>query len=279
MSKQLIDSDRLSRIHHIILDMDGTIYNGNQLFDFTPKFFDTLKRLDIHYTYLTNNSSRNVVQYLEKLHEMGLEGTNEDIYTSSLATIEYLMSNRSEIRKLYILGTDGMKSEFRESGFQVIGEEIDEEPDAVIVGFDTSLTFDHLCRAAYWIKLGKPFIATHPDRTCPTNKPTLLVDCGAICASLESATGRGPDIILGKPDPRMIWGILNRNHLEKNEVAMVGDRLYTDIEMAHRAGVMGVLVLSGENTREDANNYTTKPDLVVQNIDKFGELLTESRNQ
>ena len=279
MSKQVIDLDRLSNIRHIVLDMDGTIYNGSKLFCFTMDFFKTLKELDIHYTYLTNNSSRNVTQYLDKLHGMGLEGTKENIYTSSLATIDYLVSKRKDIIKLYVLGTDGLRSEFRESGFLVVGEEDDKEPDAVIVGFDTSLVYEHLCKAGYWIKLGKPFIATHPDRICPTDQPTLLVDCGAICASLESATGRAPDVVLGKPDPGMIWGILERNHLGKDEVAIVGDRLYTDIEMAHRAGVMGVLVLSGEATKDDVIGSSSQPDLVVENIRELGYLLVESRRQ
>ena len=275
----MIDLDRLSNIRHIILDMDGTIYNGSKLFYFTSDFFKTLKELDIHYTYLTNNSSRNVTQYLDKLHGMGLEGTKENIYTSSLATIDYLVSQRKDITKLYVLGTEGLRSEFRESGFLVVGEEDGKEPDAVIVGFDTSLVYEHLCKAGYWIKLGKPFIATHPDRICPTDEPTLLVDCGAICASLESATGRAPDVVLGKPDPGMIWGILERNHLGKDEVAIVGDRLYTDIEMAHRAGVMGVLVLSGEATKDDVIGSSSQPDLVVENIRELGDLLVESRNQ
>lgn len=275
----MIDLDRLSNIRHIVLDMDGTIYNGSKLFCFTMDFFKTLKELDIHYTYLTNNSSRNVTQYLDKLHGMGLEGTKENIYTSSLATIDFLVSKRKDIIKLYVLGTDGLRSEFRESGFLIVGEEDNKEPDAVIVGFDTSLVYERLCKAGYWIKLGKPFIATHPDRICPTDQPTLLVDCGAICASLESATGRAPDVVFGKPDPGMIWGILERNHLGKDKVAMVGDRLYTDIEMAHRAGVMGVLVLSGEATKDDVVGSSSQPDLVVENIRELGYLLVESRSQ
>jgi len=275
----MIDFNRLSNIHHVVLDMDGTIYNGSNLFHFTHDFINTLKELGIHYTYLTNNSSRSVAQYLEKLRGMGLDGTSENIFTSSLATIDYLASQRKDISKLYVLGTESLKSEFRESGFRVVDETDDSEPDAVIVGFDTSLVFEHLCKAGYWIKLGKPFIATHPDRICPTDQPTLLVDCGAICASLESATGRAPDVVLGKPDPGMIWGILDRNHVKKDEVAMVGDRLYTDIEMAHRAGVMGVLVLSGEATRDDVENSSSIPDLIVENIEKLGELLIESRNR
>jgi len=269
--------NQLSKIRHIVLDMDGTIYSGSNIFHFTHGFFNTLNELGIEYTYLTNNSSRSVMQYLDKLHKMGLTGSKENIYTSSLLTIDYLSSQRKDIKKLFILGTQGLKTEFRDAGYQIMDLNSVEEPDAVIIGFDTSLVYENLCKAGYWIKLGKPFIATHPDRICPTDQRTLLVDCGALCACLESATGRGPDIVLGKPDPKMIWGILERNNLKKSEVAMVGDRLYTDIEMAHQAGVMGILVLSGEATKDDLNGQAEQPDLVLENIMELGKLLEKSR--
>lgn len=276
MDKKTIDFKRLSKICHVVLDMDGTIYNGSQVFNFTSDFFKKLDRLKIRYTYLTNNSSRNVSQYLEKIRSMGLQGTKENIYTSSLATIDYLQSRRPELQKLFILGTEGLKEEFREYGFTVVETDSAIEPDAVVVGFDTLLDFKRLCKAGYWIKGGKPFIATHPDRTCPTDQPTLLLDCGAICEALSSATDRTPDVVLGKPDPSMIWGIMERNNLNKGEIAMVGDRLYTDIEMAHRAEIMGILVLSGEATATDVKNAVHQPDLIVENIQELGELLEQS---
>lgn len=276
MDIKRIDFKRLSKIRHVVLDMDGTIYNGSTLFNFTSEFFKKLGQLGIQYTYLTNNSSRNVSQYLEKIRSMGLHGTKENIYTSSLATIDYLQSRRPELQKLFILGTEGLREEFREYGFTVVETDSAIEPDAVVVGFDTSLDFKRLCKAGYWIKSGIPFIATHPDRTCPTDQPTLMIDCGAICAALSSATDRTPDVVLGKPDPSMIWGIMERNQLQKEAVAMVGDRLYTDIEMAHRAGVMGILVLSGEATAADVKSAAQQPDLIVENIQELGELLEQS---
>ena len=269
---------RLESVRHIIVDMDGTIYEGNRLFSFTIDFFETLKNLSISHTYLTNNSSQSVIQYRDKLHRLGLKASKEDIYTSALATVGYLKSEKPGISKLFILGTDGLKTEFRDAGFLIVKDDSADEPDAVIVGFDTSLVFGNLCKAAYWIKLGKPFIATHPDLICPTNQPTLLVDCGAISAALESATGRAPDIVLGKPDPGMIFGILERNHFQKNEVAVVGDRLYTDIKMADNAGVLGILVLSGETTEKDLESSLLQPDLVVENIRELGNLLAKSRS-
>ncbi len=267
------DSARLARIRHIFLDMDGTIYKGDRLFDWTPGFLATLERHSIGHTFLTNNSARSVDQYLEKLHGMGLAATRQDIYTSALATIDYLKNQRGEISRLYILGTDGLKAEFRNTGYNVVSESPEDEPDAVIVGFDTTLTFDRLCRAAYWIEKGKPYIATHPDRICPTDQPTLLVDCGAICAALSSATGRQPDLVFGKPRPEMIRNVMEQNQLNNHEVAMVGDRLYTDIEMARAAGIMGILVLSGETRREDVGNSPTQPDLIIENLGELGLMI------
>ena len=127
----------------------------------------------------------------------------------------------------------------------------------MVVGFDQTLTYARLCRAAWWIKQGSPFFATNPDRVCPTNLPTVLVDCGSITAALEKATGIAPQKVLGKPDPAMLQGILQRHSLKPENLAMVGDRLYTDMEMAHRAGAFGVLVLTGEATaRRGGRTYS-----------------------
>nr|MDQ3622495.1 HAD hydrolase-like protein [Verrucomicrobiota bacterium] len=141
----------------------------------------------------------------------------------------------------------------------------------------TGLSYPRLCRAAYWIKQGKTFIASHPDRVCPTDEPTVLVDCGAICAALREAAGREPDAVLGKPDPRMLRGLLRRHGLAPENLAMVGDRLYTDVEMARRAGAFGVLVLTGEATVEDAGRSRLPPDLIAADIAEFGNHLAQSR--
>jgi NagD protein len=167
-----------------------------------------------------------------------------------------------------------MIGEFEASGYVSVADSPDEAVDAVVVGFDMTLTYGRLCRAAWWIKGGKPYLATNPDRICPTDQPTVLVDCGSICAALEKATGRQPDVTLGKPKPEMLDGILHAHGLLPHEVAMVGDRLYTDILMAHRAGAFSVLVLSGEATQDDAMNAELPPDLTLQHIGQLGDLLT-----
>jgi NagD protein len=172
-----------------------------------------------------------------------------------------------------------MLAEFTRAGFDLTADDVQDEPDAIVVGFDLTLSYARLCRAAWWIQQGKPFLATNPDRICPTDQPTVLVDCGSICAALAEATGREPDVVLGKPDPTMLSGILDRHRLQPHQIAMVGDRIYTDILMAHRAEAFGVLVLTGEATAIDAAQASPSPHLVVPSLAEFGEALAEARGQ
>ncbi|NLE59228.1 MAG: HAD-IIA family hydrolase [Planctomycetes bacterium] len=251
--------------------MDGTIYKGGTLFDFTPAFLARLGDLGIGHTFLTNNSSRSVADYIDHLRKMGIETRAGEIYSSSLCTTDYLRKNLPGIRRLFVLGTPSLQREFAEAGFEILGP--NEEPEAVVAGFDTGLVYERLCKAAWWIKRGKPFIATHPDRVCPTDQPTVLVDCGAVCACLTEATGVKPLVVLGKPDPAMLTGILARHSLQPSQLAMVGDRLYTDMVMARRAGALGVLVLTGEATKEDVAACSERPNLVVPSLRELGELL------
>lgn len=267
--------ERLSRIKHVALDMDGTIYKGSTVFSYTSEFLKSMKRMGIGYSFLTNNPSKSTDDYLRHLNEMGIEANKEELYTTVQATISYLQSNYPNKQRLFILGTESMITEFERAGFESIPDSPNEEPDAVVVGFDLSLTYDRLARAAWWINQGKIYIATNPDFVCPTDESITLVDCGSICAALEKATGRIP-VVLGKPQPEMLDGILKSRHIEPFEVAMVGDRLYTDILMAHNANALGVLVLSGEATIEDAKNADVMPHLVVDNLVVLGELLHEA---
>jgi NagD protein len=208
---------------------------------------------------------------------MGIKATAEQLYTSAQAIIDFLKRHHPKIRRLFVLGTPGLCDELQAAGFKLTADDPKSPPDAVLVGFDLNLTYARLCRAAWWIKRGKPFFATNPDRICPTNEPTVLVDCGSITAALEQATGRAPDAVPGKPNPAMLRGVLNRHSLTPQSLAMVGDRLYTDMTMARRAGALAVLVLTGEATVAEAKKHVPKPDLVVRTLAEFGELLERSR--
>ena len=268
---------RLKGIRHVALDMDGTIYMGMSLFDYTKPFLARLKQMGITYSFLTNNPSTSIADYLKKLAGMGIEATADEMYTTALATIDYIKTHLPEAKRLFILGTPSMTSEFIKAGFEVAEDSADDRPDAVVVAFDKTLTYDRLCRAAWWIQQGLPYIATNPDRVCPTDQPTVLVDCGSICKCLEHATSRQPDITLGKPDPNMLSGIMQRYGLRADEIAMVGDRIYTDVQMAFNAGAFGVLVLSGETTLDIVAEAPRKPDLTADSIAVLGDLLEKSK--
>lgn len=269
---------RLRAIAHVALDMDGTIYKGGTLFDCTQPFLARLRKLGIQYSFLTNNPSKSAADYLAHLRKIGVEATTDQLYTSALATIDYLRTHRPELRRLFVLGTPSMLNEFAAAGFILTADDAHDEPDAVIAGFDLTLTYARLCRAAWWIARGKFFVATNPDRVCPTDLPNVLVDCGSICAALQTATGRGPDLVFGKPDPAMLDGIRQRHALRPDQIAMVGDRIYTDVMMAIRARAFGVLVLTGEATADDAAAAHPAPDLVVPSLAEFGEALATARD-
>lgn len=259
--------------------MDGTIYLGNELFSFTLDFLNGLKNMGIGYSFLTNNPSRSMDAYLAKLHGMGIPATSEEMFSTAVATVEFLKKNHPEVKRIFFLGTQSMISEFEKAGYVPVSEDPEDEPDAVVAAFDMELTYAKLCRAAWWISRNKPYFATNPDLTCPTNLPTVLVDCGSICRCLEGAAGRKPDVVIGKPDPRMLDGILNKYGLKSEEVAMVGDRIYTDIAMAHNANALGVLVLTGETTLETALANDPQPHITAQSLVEFGELIREAHGK
>jgi len=273
------ESQFLQRIQHVALDMDGTIYLGDTLFDCTLPFLNELDRLGISYSFLTNNPTRSADDYVAKLARMGVGAKREQIYTSAAATVDFLKSRHPEWRKLFILGTASMTAEFEAAGYVSLPDSPQAEPDAVIVAFDMSLSYDRLCRASWWIKRGAPYVATNPDRYCPTDRPTVLVDCGAICAAIEAATGRRPDTVVGKPNPEILRSWADRVGVPVENIAMVGDRLTTDVQTAHNAGAVGVLVLSGETSAEEAAAADPQPHITVDNIGSLGRLLAESRKR
>ena len=262
----------LSQVRHVVLDMDGTLYRGARLFAATLPFLERLRSLGIGYTFLTNNTSRSKADYVTKLRGLGIEASASEIYTPAESTMAYLRSRLPQVKTVGLLGTPSLAQEFADAGYAVNWD----APDAVVVGFDTTLTYERLCRAAYWIGAGLPFLATHPDLVCPTGEPTVLVDCGSVCACLTAATGRHP-MVFGKPSPSILLELCGRLQLAADELAMVGDRIYTDIRMAQEAGVPSVLVLTGEATAADAAGMPNQPDLVVADIGELGERLDSAR--
>jgi HAD superfamily hydrolase (TIGR01450 family) len=261
----------LRRIRHVALDMDGTIYLGKKVFPQTLPFLEKLGLLDIEHSFLTNNCSHSRADYVRRLQQIGIAASPDSIQTSAQATAHYIATHLPHARRLFVLGTAGLHEDFHAAGFEIVSD----QPDAVVVGFDTALTYDSLCRTAYWISTGLPYVATHPDRVCPTDQPTVLPDCAAICALLETSTGRKPEAIPGKPNPEMLLTVCAKYNLKPNEVALVGDRLYTDIRMARDAGAVAVLTLTGETKRSDLESCpaANHPDLIIDHLGELQHLL------
>jgi NagD protein len=268
--------EKLRRIRHLALDMDGTIYMENNILPFTVPTLDALKAAGIGHSFLTNNPTRSVDDYIAKLAGMGIDCPRQDMYTTPVATIDYLRKAYPQVKRLFMLGTPSMQEQFVEAGFEACADDPDDVPDMLVVAFDTTLVYPRLCRAAWWASRGIPYIATNPDWVCPTDARTILVDCGSLQKCIEAATGRKPDKVMGKPDPTMLDGIRDRNGLAPDQIAMVGDRIYTDIEMGRRAGAVSVLVLSGETTLETALEVGTA-DFICRDLEELGEMILESR--
>ena len=271
--------EKCSKIKHVALDMDGTIYMGSTLFPWTLDFLKTLRENGINYSFLTNNPTRSIKDYLKKLEGLGIEATDEEVYTTAVATIDYIKQNHPGVKRLFVLGTPSMIAEFEEAGFEMTKDDPEDVPEILVVAFDTTLEYKRLCRASWWASQGIPYIATNPDKVCPTDQPVILVDCGSMCKCIEYATDRKPDVVIGKPNPDMLTCIMAKYGLTPEEVAMCGDRIYTDVATARNAGALGVLVLSGETTLQTALDSDPMPDITAVNVEKFGQLLLRSKSK
>ena len=248
-----------------LLDMDGTIYLGDQLFDGTIEFLNKVKERGGKYLFVTNNSSRSVNAYVQRLADMGIPATADDFLTSVDALIWYLRGNGFEDKLLYASGTATFREQLAEAGFRITTELVD-GIDALISGFDTELTFQKLedsCKLLF-ANPNLPWIATNPDWVCPTSYGSVP-DCGSVCEMLTRATGCKPKFI-GKPQPEMALLSMERYGYTKEETMLVGDRIYTDIACGVNAGIDTAFVLSGEGTVEDIEEFNIHPSQTYQNI-------------
>ena len=245
-----------------LLDMDGTIYLDEDLFDGTIDFLNYVREIGGRYLFLTNNSSRGADAYVQKMARLGIKATKEDFLTSTDATILYLKNNHPGAL-CYAFGTTTFKDQLREEGIRIT-DKLEDGIDILLCGFDTELTFRKLEDACILLNRGVGFIATNPDWVCPTWYGSVP-DCGSVCQMLTTATGRKPTVI-GKPQPQMALLAMERYGYEKHETMMIGDRLYTDIASGINAGIDACFVLSGEGTMEDVETSDVKPTMIYDNI-------------
>ena len=245
-----------------LLDMDGTIYLDNNLFDGTIDFLNYVKSISGKYMFLTNNSSRSVSSYVEKLKKIGIDAKAEDFLTSTDATILYI-KDKMQGRKFYSFGTQSFTQQLYESGITVTTE-LSDDIDAIVLGNDNELNFKKLEDACILLGRDVQYIATNPDWVCPTSFG-YVPDCGSIAEMLWRATGKRPYFI-GKPRPEMILLAMKNFGYSPDETVMIGDRMYTDIAAGYNAGIDTIFVLSGEGTTADVETSDFKPTYIHKNI-------------
>ncbi len=255
-----------------LLDMDGTIYLDENLFDGTVDFLNYVKEIGGRYIFMTNNSSKSVDKYIEKLARMGIDATEEDFVTSVNATIPVLEA--ANYKKIYAFGTESFKQQLRDAGLPIT-DKLEDGIDCLCLGFDTELTFGKLEDACILLNRGVDYIATNPDWVCPTWYGSVP-DCGSISQILQTATGRLPRFI-GKPQPEMVYLSMEKTGFTREQTAVMGDRLYTDIACGVNAGIGTVFVLSGEGTMEDVEKSDIKPECIFKNIREFLNYLRENK--
>ena len=258
-----------------LLDMDGTLYLGDEVFPCAVDFIHAIAETGRNYIYLTNNSSRAGVDYITRLRKLGFPCEAENVFTSGMATGEFL-NQQYPGAKVYLAGTRAFYRELKSYGIDLVNDENGHtdafDVDVVVQGFDTELVYEKLDKAVHFLRRGAKFIAANPDWVCPMAAGEVLPDCGSICALLTASTGVEPEYI-GKPNRNMIDVVSKMTGIPNENICAVGDRLYTDIAVAKNAGSVSICVLSGESSEADIEASDVKPDYVLQDVGEIARIL------
>jgi len=262
-----MDNEPLLNVDCFLLDMDGTFNLGEDLIDGSLYFIETLRELGKDFLFLTNNSSKHRRLYAQKIARLGLPIPEEKVFTAGEATALYLQRSYPD-SKVYVVGTPSLEEEFSGHGFRLT----EKNPDLVVLGFDTTLTYEKLWRLCDFVRAGLPYIATHPDFNCPT-ETGYMPDIGAMIAFVHAATGRKPDLVVGKPNRMIVDAVSQKYGYAIQQMAMVGDRLYTDIALGQTSGITTCLVLSGETNANDLLESPFQPTYTFENLGHIADWL------
>ena len=254
---------KLQDIRCFLLDMDGTFYLGDRLLEGSLDFLNKLQETGRSALFMTNNSSKSAEAYEKKLEKMGVPEAFRQVLTSGQAAGTYALSRFGK-KPGFLLGNSALRGELLSMG--LVFEE--ENPEYVLIAYDTTLDYEKMTRVCDLVRQGLPYIATHPDFNCPT-EDGYAPDIGAIIAFIEASAGRTPDLILGKPYAGIVEEALKRTGQPKEALAMVGDRLYTDIATGVNFGMTSILVLTGEATLEDVKTSPVQPQLIFQRLSEM----------
>lgn len=251
-----------------LFDLDGTVYIGDNEIEGSFAAINRLREMGKRICFFTNNSSRMHTDYIARLNNLGLRVYSDEIYTSGQVTCEYLLDNYRG-KKVYLLGNERLRAEFALYGIELS----DDDPDIAVIGFDTSLTYDRLYKFCKYVHAGLPYIATHPDFYCPAEE-CPMPDIGALIEAVRLTVDRSPDLIMGKPHKTAGERIARKYNLPPRKIAMVGDRLYTDVAFGKNCGFVSVLVLSGETDRAMAAKSKIKPDYILDAVKDIPDMLS-----
>lgn len=242
-----------------VLDMDGTFYLDNNLFDGSLEFIEKIRSVHRDFLFFTNNSSKTLNFYIRKLRKMGCCISSKEIMNSTMVTIGYIKS-KYQNSSVYVVGTEEVLAEMKKGGINIV----EDKPDIVLITFDIELTYEKLSKACHFVRGGSIFMATHEDYNCPTIDG-FIPDCGAICSLITASTGVIPKYI-GKPHIETMEAIISYKGVEKDKIVVIGDRLYTDIALGTNHGVTSILVMTGETTLDLLNASKNKPDIVTDRL-------------
>jgi 4-nitrophenyl phosphatase len=256
----------LRSLRHLIIDMDGVMYLGNEAIPGTDDFVRFLRERGIGFVLATNNATRTPQQFVQKLAGMGIQIYAGEVLTSSQATAGYLAGIAPPGARVFVVGMDGLRTALRDAGFTLV----DEDAEFVVAGMDFSVCYERLAQATLQIRAGARFIGTNPDLTFPSERG-IVPGAGALLALLEAATGVKP-VVIGKPETAMVEQALARIGGKTATTAMLGDRLETDILAGKRAGLPTVLVLTGVTDRAMLAHSEIQPDLVFEDLAQLGEV-------
>lgn len=263
------DTSKLKDKKLFLLDMDGTFYNHNTLFEGSKELLETIRKNGGKYVFVTNNSSKSVIDYIKKMKTLGIETTDNDFYTSVQTTI-LLFKKMFPNKKIYCQGTKSLISELNKE--LIITEEVEDDVDVVLVGFDMELTYEKISKTCELLTRDIPYYATNPDLAYQ-NAFGLTPDCGSICQMIKNSTGKDP-IYIGKPQATMIDIAIEKYGYTKEETVVIGDRFYTDIMSGINAGVDTICVLTGESTIESIKKEKNKPTYVLNSVKEIKDVIS-----
>ncbi|MDF2880287.1 MAG: family hydrolase [Clostridiaceae bacterium] len=256
----------IKKVKCFILDLDGTVYLGNKIIGGAMDFLDNLDKLNISFKFYTNNSSKNARFYINKIRKMGYNVKDDMMLISNQVIISHIKRNMSD-KKVFVLGNEYLKNDFKESGINVV----EDAADVVVVGFDTLLSYENVSKACDLIRKGALFLGVNPDFNCPTEEG-FIPDCGSICSLITSSTGVLPEFF-GKPTAHTLQYIIKNTGLKEEEIAFVGDRLYTDIAIGKNNNCVTILVLTGETKLQDLQKSEIQPTLIFDSLKSIKEVM------